>query len=137
MTATTSEKKEWTRDFDGFLTDPWYEPETEDGINNVITDLIDSMESQRATGLALYSGEAPRYKRDGHYLPIPNAEPLDSEELTADLEALGIVYNKAIYEWLYKPQGTDLESIKFNVNSYIISGQATVSLFIMDKTYRD
>jgi hypothetical protein len=137
MTPTASETKSWNRDFDGFLSDPWYEPEVEDGINNIITDLIDGMESQKAAGLTLYSGEEPRYKLDGHYLPIPNAEQLDSEELTADLEALGIVYNKAIYEWLYKPQGTALESIKFHVNSYITSGQATVSLFIMEKTYRD
>ena len=58
--------------------------------NNAITDLIDSMASNRAEGLILESGSYPTYRIQSREVPLANYGILDYDEMVSDLEAIKI-----------------------------------------------
>lgn len=119
------------------LEDPNYQAFTEDGLNNAITDLIESMESYNAGALLFVSGYMPRYcVQKGALIDVPGTEPIAYEELIEDMGSLGIVYNSCTYEYAYRPQAGYYAEIRFFVDTFAQAGVFSVTLIITGKTVR-
>lgn len=60
-------------------------------INNFITDLLDEMLAAGATNLVILPGSKPSIMVSGVFRAVPGYGQIDTEELMADLEALGLI----------------------------------------------
>lgn len=119
------------------LNDPDYSAVTDDGTQNIVTDLLDKMAADGATALAFVSRGIPRYKMGDQLVEVPDMEHISLDELMEDLAALGIVYNAYRYLYTYKPQETDIEEMSFVVDTYATPGVFSAMLMLEKKTYKE
>lgn len=118
------------------MENPNYAPVTDDGRQNLITDLFDKMEKAGANTLGLVGNFKPTYRVNGVEMRIPGVDDISLGELKEDLLALDIVHNTYVYDYTYKPLHGSIESMVFMVNTYEIPGIFSIILSLKEKTYK-
>lgn len=118
------------------LEDPNYAPVTDDGRQNTITDLFDTMERDQASAIGLTSDDVPNYRVNGKFLTVPDAVEISFSELKEDLKALGIVHNTHIYTYCYKPVHGPIDTMEFLVNTYEVPDLLNVIMSRKSITYK-
>lgn len=96
--------------------------------NDLLTDLLDNMERERASDLFLSGNNPPYYSVGGNTAPVPGYGPVSVTEILAELQDIGITLTDGqTKDFAYRtPVGANGESNRFRVNADFKNGRVSV-----------
>ena len=101
-------------------------------VNNFITDLIDEMESQKASDLILVGGRVPSYVIQREGIDITSYGAIPADEIFADMEALGLlVEDGGNFIYLHSSYGGNGDIWRMRVATSVEEGKPFVSMRVI------